>query len=322
MDHYVYADSKNRDIFIYPNGNTYVLHITKPLKNVSKVELVSAKVPNSMYNLNEGSNCFRVDSVSFSISPGFYNSFSLAEALSSENDNLTVEYRADEGKFIFLKPTPFTMNVINKELQTMTGFDSENFSSSPTLGSIYERLYPSQNFIKSEKIIDLSTNEFVFLDIDELRTQKVLDSKRLIGDSYDGATIATSFAMIPLDVVSAQVKTFKETTDYKFSVTFEHPIPRISRLTIRWLDKNGRMLNFNGFDNNAFVLRCTCDNSEPEHNEEDDKYELLAKKLERAIQDSIPPPKPEKKPMIPGWIYACIIGILLFFVFKLYRNIT
>lgn len=320
MDHYVFADSKNRDIVLHPYGNTYVLHLTKALRNVAKVELVSAKVPNSVYNLNDGSNCFLVDSVSFSLPPGFYNSFGLAEAMSSSNDDFTVEYRADEGKFIFTKPEPFTMNVVSEELRTMTGFGTVNLTSTPTLGSVYERAYPDQHFVKSEKIIDLSTNEFVFLDIDELRTQKVLDSKRLVGESYDGATIATSFAMIPLDVVSAQVKTFKETTDYKFSITFEHPIPRISRLTVRWLDKNGRVLNFNGFENNAFVLRCTCNDSAPEPEPEEDKYELLAKRFERAIQDAIPPPKPEKKPKVPVWVYGLVIVSLLFVIFKLYRT--
>jgi len=41
----VFADSKNRDLKLYPSGNSYVLHLTTPIKNVSRVDLVSARVP-------------------------------------------------------------------------------------------------------------------------------------------------------------------------------------------------------------------------------------------------------------------------------------
>lgn len=317
MDHYVFADSKNRDVSLHPSGNTYVLHLTKPLRNVTRVDLVSAKVPNSIYNLTNGTNCFTVNGThTYSIAPGFYSAYGLAEALT--NDYFTVEYLPDEGKFIFYDAQPFTLTVNSSELQLMTGYPTYVGSTS---GTVYDYKYKNQYYAVSTKTIDLSTNEFVFLDIEELRTQKVLDSKKLVGESYDGATIATSFAMIPLDVASAQIKTFKETTDYNFSITFEHPIPRISRLTVRWLDKNGHVINFNGFENNAFVLRCACKESAPDPPSEiEEQYDMLARKLERAIQDAIPPPPPPpKKPKVPVWVYGLTIVILTALCVYLYR---
>lgn len=306
MEHYVFADSKNRDA---PYGNSYVLHLTKPLRNVSRVDLVSAKIPNSIYNLTDGSNCYVVNGVSFSLAPGFYSAYGLADALT--NHMITVEYLPDQGKFIFYDGNPFTLEFNNHEIRTMTG-SGDSTTAQTTTGTPYENKYKNQYFVVSENIIDLSTNEFVFLDIEELRTQKVIDSKRIVGESYDGATIATSFAMIPLDVASAQIKTFKETTDYNFSITFEHPIPRLSRLTVRWLNKNGKLINFNGFDNNAFVLRCACKDSAPDPPSEiEEQYDILARKLERAIQDAIPPPPPPpKKPIVPVWVYLSMIFVL------------
>jgi hypothetical protein len=276
------------------------------------VDLVSAKVPNSMYNLKNGSNCFSIDSVNFSLYPGFYTAYGLAETMTYVS-GLLVEYQPDEGKFIISSKTSFTIDVSNHELRIMTGITHAN--SYTTTGTVYENKYPGDEIVKSDNIIDLSTNEFVFLDIEELRNQKVLDSKKLIGESYDGATIATSFGMIPLDVASAQIKTFKETTDYRLSISFEHPIPKLTRLNIKWLDKNGKLLSFNGFDNNAFMLRFHCNDSAPPEPEKESEFEILARKLERAIQDAIPPPKPEKKQ--PVWIYVAIIGALIFVVFKL-----
>ncbi len=315
MEHYLFADSKNRDVALYPHGNTYVLHMTKPLRNVTRVDLVSAKVPNSMYNLNNGSNCFSINSEKFSLYPGFYTAYGLAETMSYVT-GLLVEYQPDEGKFIISSKTSFTIDVSNPELRIMTGITHAN--SYTTTGTVYENKYPGDEIVKSDTLIDLSTNEFIFLDIDELRTQKVLDSKKLVGESYDGATIATSFGMIPLDVASAQIKTFKETTDYKLSISFEHPIPRLTRLNVKWLDKNGRVLTFNGFDNNAFVLRFHCNESAPPEPEKESDFEILSRKLERAIQDAIPPPKPEKKR--PVWIYISVIAVLLLIIFKLSRT--
>ena len=52
----VFADSHNRDSALYPSGNSYVLHLTTPIKNIERVDLVSARVPNTLYNLTNGSN--------------------------------------------------------------------------------------------------------------------------------------------------------------------------------------------------------------------------------------------------------------------------
>ena len=55
---YIFADSTNRDTSIYPYGNAYTLHLTNPVHSVVQVDLVAAKVPNTMYNLTNGSNVF------------------------------------------------------------------------------------------------------------------------------------------------------------------------------------------------------------------------------------------------------------------------
>jgi hypothetical protein len=40
--HLLFADSKNRDVRLFPDGNNYVLHLTTPIKDI---DLVSARVP-------------------------------------------------------------------------------------------------------------------------------------------------------------------------------------------------------------------------------------------------------------------------------------
>ena len=46
MEYIVYADSNNRDQSIYPNSNSYTLYLTVPIKNITKVEVLSAMLPN------------------------------------------------------------------------------------------------------------------------------------------------------------------------------------------------------------------------------------------------------------------------------------
>jgi hypothetical protein len=40
----LFADSKNRDVQLYPSGSSYVLHLTTPIKDIERVDLVSARV--------------------------------------------------------------------------------------------------------------------------------------------------------------------------------------------------------------------------------------------------------------------------------------
>jgi hypothetical protein len=71
-------------------------------------------------------------------------------------------------------------------------------------------------------------------------------------------TPATSFAVVPLDVPQNFQRTFKEATDYAWSVTYPSRLDSIERLTVRWLDNSGAVVNFGNaatYDPNMFVLR-------------------------------------------------------------------
>ena len=46
MDYVVYVDSNNRDQNLFQNSNSYTLYLSTPITNVSKVEVLSAMLPN------------------------------------------------------------------------------------------------------------------------------------------------------------------------------------------------------------------------------------------------------------------------------------
>lgn len=299
MIHYIYADSRNRDPATH--GNSYFLSLTTTMKNITKVDLVAAKVPNTMYNVRDGN--FKVSGVNFEIPLGFYSACGLAQAVYNAS-NINVDWLADEGKFIFYSLNDFSLDITSPDLKKALGLSTGD--AVPVSGTQYSTWFQYRNtyVLKSSTLVDLTTNEFVFLDIEELRTTSVIDSKTLIGPTYAGSTIATTFGMIPLDVCSGQIKSFKETTDYSMSIEFQL-LPSLSRLTVRWLDKDGKLLNFNGFDNNSFVLRVHTLDRDPEPEADPLDEELLLKKIQRMIEDTIPPPKPEPKRRI--WMWALIV---------------
>lgn len=46
MEYVVYVDSDNRNRSLYPNSNSYTLHLATPIRNIARAELVSAMLPN------------------------------------------------------------------------------------------------------------------------------------------------------------------------------------------------------------------------------------------------------------------------------------
>lgn len=50
---YLLIDSRDRDKLYYPNSNNFKIELESPIKNVTKIELISAHIPTTYYNVNE-----------------------------------------------------------------------------------------------------------------------------------------------------------------------------------------------------------------------------------------------------------------------------
>lgn len=250
----IYVDSRRRS---EPYGNAYTLFIQNPLKNVTKVELVSATVPNTIYNVTNGVNIFSLNqTTNCSISNGFYSTSCLIDSVnkSEVGNDVALAFLCEEGKFIFYAQNQFTLDITSNEFLNMTGFGSSKLVSNlaTTSNGIYSSTYLGTNFVKAKSVANFKTcGEYIYLDIDELRRPHSIDAVTNVYNSQS----STIFAIIPLDVSSGCIKTFKELTDYKVSVEYPKPIDQIDRLTIEWKDFDGKIVNFNGVDENALILR-------------------------------------------------------------------
>lgn len=315
----VFCDSRNRDATLFPSGNSYVLHLTTPVKDIERVDLVSARVPNTMYNLTNGSNCLGVNSTSnITLNTGFYSVYGLALAVTNAFTqvpvNITLEYLPDEGHFLFSSPAGFTIQVRNSELGAMLGLTQGSYSAA--LAGAADAAYAGKYVLRSRTLVNLSLNEYVFLDIDELRTPSHVDAGALTASgTVSGSNANRNFAPVMMDVGSGCIKNFHECKDYSVSVVYPEPISVLQRLTVRWVDSAGAPLNFRGWETNAFVLRLHIRDRESE--EEQENLEELGERItqleiKRMLDEQAkpPPPPPKKKTPFGKWTILVILVLV------------
>lgn len=315
----VFADSDNRDISLYPSGNSYVLHLSTPIKNVERVDLVSARVPNTMYNITDGTDIFALGATNLSIRNGFYSAYGIAATITS-NALVTLDYLPDEGKFIFSNAGAFSITIQSEEFAKIVGLSNATTYTAGVATNL-DPGYSGKYVLRSTTMVDLTLNEYVFLDIDELRTPHNVDARKIEGTSgtVSGGNANRSFAPIIMDVGSACIKNFHENKDYRISVEYPEPINVLQRLTVRWYDKDGKLLDFRGWNTNAFVLRIHV-KPEPERPlpPPPPLQDVELKRIIEAMTVALPPPpKEEKKFKIPWFllVIATLIGIFIWRTF-------
>ena len=149
------------------------------------------------------------------------------------------------------------INIISPELAKMLGLDGGTALN--TMPYYNSTRYLGKFWVKSSQVANLAPNEGIFLDIHELRTMYNEDAQALDRSgtfiTYSGQNVSRTFGMIPMDVTAGAIKHFKKATDYDFTVDYTNPIRKLDRLQIRWVDRRGNQVNFNGLEDNSFMLR-------------------------------------------------------------------
>jgi len=305
----LYADSQNRDFTLYPDGNSYTLHLTQPLRNIERVELVSARVPNTMYNLTDGSNVMTLNGTSnVSMNPGFYSAYTLAAQVTLATSNVpALNYLAAEGHYVFTSVAAFSLEIHSSELALMLGMQVHT-PLTASLATATDPSYAGQYIIRSSTLVDFSLNDYVFLDINELRTPFHVDTGALQGTTgtISGSNVNRAFAPIIMDVNSACIKNFHENKDYRIAVEYPEPINSLQRLTISWIDRNGNLLDFRGWNTNAFVLRVhLTPDPRPTLPPPEPLEQIEIKRIVEAMKLA-PPPPPAPKKRIP-WLLIFVL---------------
>ena len=272
--HYLVVNSNLRDTALYPSGNSYTMHLTNPIHDVTRVELIQASVPNIIQNLPDGTNAIALDGSTFSLPNGFYSANGLAAEVQNAIEpvtNVSVTYLSNEGKYLFSRPTTdpngnFTLT-LSSALATLMGFTSTTTGTSapvandtpPTTFALYANndRYQNTTFLKSDQLVNLTADNYVYLDINELNTGRMQQAQKIDTNSFSTSASQNNFGPIVLDVSSGAIKHFSETSDYEYGVDYYPPISQLSRVTVRWRKTDGTPINFQGLNENSFMLKIT-----------------------------------------------------------------
>jgi hypothetical protein len=309
----LFGDSLNRDITLYPNGNSYTLHLTRPIRNIERAELVSARVPNTMYNLTDGSNVLQVNSSNVSLNDGFYSVYTLATDLTGVMPGVTLTYLPEEGHFIFSGVSQFTIKIQSSQLATMLGLSKGTTFTSALAGPTYPG-YTGQYILTSTTLVDMSLNDIVYLDIEELRSPFNIDTGAIQSTTgtISGSNANRAFAPIAMDVGSACIKNFGENKDYRIGVDYPEPINSLQRLTVQWIDRDGKLLDFQGWNTNSFVLRLyLTPDPEPTLPPPPPLEDTQIRRIVQAMTMVPKPPKEEPKKRFHWWLIVLVLLVLI-----------
>jgi hypothetical protein len=298
--------------------------LTDQVKNVTRVDLISAKVPNTIWNLTGSTNVLMFNTTSMNLSPGFYSASGIQHEIQSRlpaGSNIT--WLSNEGKFFFQSTSAFTLTVNDESLATMLGFQKSNVYTSDLVFNdpVYKQVLPiSDFFLKSKTIVEFSMNQFLFLDVQELRNPRMVEALALARDgsgTYSGKNARNTFAMVPMNVNSGCSKTFTENGDYIVSIDYPQPIEKLSRLTITWTDETGKIVNFNGHETNSFVLRFWTEEKKPLP-APPPLRDVEIKRIIDAMTLLPKPKEPEKRPLVGRWTIwiVFLMALIGFFIYK------
>jgi hypothetical protein len=250
------------------------MHLTNPIHDVTRVELVQASVPNVIQNLPDGTNAITLDGSTFSLPNGFYSASGLAAEVQNAIEpvtNVSVTYLSNEGKYLLSRPTAdpngnFTPT-LSSTLATLMGFTSTSPGTSasvanqtpPTTFNLYANndRYQNTTFLKSDQLVNLTADNYVFLDVAELNTNRMQQAQKIETNSFSTSASQNNFGPIVLDVSSGAIKHFSETSDYIYAMDYYPPISQLSRVTVRWRKTDGTPINFQGLNENSFMLKVT-----------------------------------------------------------------
>ena len=272
--HYLVVNSNLRDTTLYPSGNSYTMHLTNPIHDVTRVELIQESVPNVIQNLPDGTNAISLDGSTFSLPNGLYSANGLAAEVQNAIEpvtNVSVTYLSNEGKYLFSRPTTdpngnFTLT-LSSTLATLMGFTSTSAGTSApvandtpqTTFALYANndRYQTTTFLKSDQLVNLTADNYIYLDVAELNTSRMQQAQKIETNSFSTSASQNNFGPIVLDVSSGAIKHFSETSDYIYAVDYYPPISQLSRVTVRWRKTNGTPINFQGLNENSFMLKVT-----------------------------------------------------------------
>jgi hypothetical protein len=240
----IIIDSKLRDKALFPFQNDYEIKFEDDINDVINAKMIYFDCPLSSYLINSFFNSFIVtDALGIDykivLSTGNYTESQLVAEIQNKLDTLlggsliTVTYNSITDHFIFTGASSFTIKFLNvtNNISMILGFENKNYAS---------RLSGGNQVVESVYRKNFNYNNYIVMNIDQFDLLKSINS-----------TLNRSFATIPKQYQAMNVTDFPNYIKY-----FNPPIPRLTKLRIKFFDSYGNLYDFQNMDH-RFELEIT-----------------------------------------------------------------
>lgn len=242
----VVIDSKDRDISLFPNPNTYEITLDDDINDVISAQLIAADVPIPMYIINDYFCKLYVSvggtSTVVTLDKGDWDNGNTALPFMIETKlnevfpaTFQVEYNANLDNYIFRSTVSFSFDfkTAQNTLHSLLGFRKKVYES------VASGQAPYVHVLSSEFRRNFDFNNYVVLYIDQFDLNR------------SASTITNrSFAVIPKN----PYQFLSITDDVKIIKNFTPPIPRLAKIRLHFLDRYGNEYDFQNMDHRLEIL--------------------------------------------------------------------
>jgi hypothetical protein len=260
---YLFIDSRDRDVDIYPDPGKYVVTLPEKLYNVSKITLIGAEVPSSFYvfTADRGNTFIKVtyggQTKDITIPDGNYGFDSMVNTLQDAlNEAFGFNDEEDPNRF----RVSITQHTLRLKIEVGTGneFDIHLTAASREWPLTYflglgrysdQPLRSNGGVLEGSRVVSLNPELYICLDIAHCLT--------IMEPGIDGeqGTMGRTSAKIPLDVDSFQYMFFDTPI---LPNTIEPPLASLTTLDISFRFHDGTPIHFNGVNHAlTFEIECT-----------------------------------------------------------------
>ena len=234
----IVIDSKDRDVNLYPEPNSYEVRFDDDIEDVMNMQLVSIDCPLSSYMINKYFNTFTLivnnESRDIVLEEGDYTEQELAthitDMLNVASSGFLVTYTSKKDGFIFTGTAPFSISFKNQSiknsLHSMLGFKHETYISN------------SSNVITSPYRKNFNFNNYIVMSIDQFDLLK-----------SNSNNLHRTFAVIVKSYYDMNMGDIPQLIKY-----CTPPIARLSRIKISFKDRYGNPYDFQNIDHRIELL--------------------------------------------------------------------
>ena len=255
---FVVVDSRLRDHDVYPSPNRYRFMLPTEYHNITEIELVTAEIPKSGYNINAGNNVILFQETASHVSTSSYvtatvlpGDYTLAELKSALESSMNTA--STTGAL-------FSVDTVTLALQSKIVIGSDLGGTATLFNVLISSIFPVIGFSSSNKTgsasytasnrYNLNPESYIVLKLNEVPSD-VRSSHSLFDNSFAKITLG--------DSPQGSTRFFSAYSDYNAVTIINPPMSSLPYLDISFYDYSG-LHEFNGLDH-SMTFKITYVNS-------------------------------------------------------------